>query len=158
MRNTAITPPPHICSDMHHCFPKEPPQSMFLTNSLSRQITYTSPGLMFCVRNEFKFFFCMRKLIVLLCPKWNYWQNNLAMAISTSSKSATTTLLHNNMSLDPIHNPTANMGWIFLFYGRKQLFNVFRIPQPALLLTNTQPRCALDNAVVLFVNFPSGTP
>lgn len=151
MRNAAITPPPHICSDMHHCFPKEPPQSMFLTNSLSRQITYTSPGLMFCVRNEFtNFFFCMRKLIVLLCPKWNYWQNNLAMAISTSSKSATTTLLHNNMSLDPIHNPTANMGWIF--------FNVFRIPQPALLLTNTQPRCALDNAVVLFVNFPSGTP
>lgn len=102
---------------------KNPPQSMFLTNSLSRQITYTSPGLMFCVRNEFtNFFFCMRKLIVLLCPKWNYWQNNLAMAISTSSKSATTTLLHNNMSLDPIHNPTANMGWIFLFYGRKTTF------------------------------------
>lgn len=42
--------------------------------------------------------------------------------------------------------------------AEKQLFNVFRIPQPALLLTNTQPRCALDNAVVLFVNFPSGTP
>lgn len=102
---------------------RTPPQSMFLTNSLSRQITYTSPGLMFCVRNEFtNFFFCMRKLIVLLCPKWNYWQNNLAMAISTSSKSATTTLLHNNMSLDPIHNPTANMGWIFLFYGRKTTF------------------------------------
>lgn len=34
---------------------KEPPQSMFFTNSLSRQITYTSPGLMFCVRNEFIF-------------------------------------------------------------------------------------------------------
>lgn len=24
-RNAAITPPPPICSDMHHCFPKEPP-------------------------------------------------------------------------------------------------------------------------------------
>lgn len=62
MRNAAITPPPHICSDMHHCFPKEPPQSMFLTNSLSRQITYTSPGLMFCVRNEFTNFFLHEKI------------------------------------------------------------------------------------------------